>query len=336
MERTSDFYTASAFPLDFGTGLPGSGRNETDAWNYFHINSVDKDDEGNYLISARNIAALFKINGTSGDIIWQLGGFQGGSSFDLADEDHFAFQHHARFRGRSADGDIEHVSFFDNGAHSAPIKTHPFSRARIYQLNHTDGSAKSLRTFNAPDGLSARTQGSVQPLANGNVFVNWGEAGAVTEFKDDGEILFHAYLDSAPRAFMVQSYRGFRANWTGTPTEEPAIVAIRGEGGDPSGLDVYVSWNGDTETRSWRFYASQITEDGSTTSQQTLVGEVKRDGFETKLSLKGEAKHVLVSAQAIGADGKPLRRTRNVPVSEFSAKPPVQTPEFVLQFNPEL
>ncbi|EGX90200.1 hypothetical protein CCM_06619 [Cordyceps militaris CM01] len=299
----------SAFPLDFGPGLPGSGRNETDAWNYFHINSVDKDDEGNYLISARNVAAVFKINGTTGDIIWQLGGYQGGSDFALAGEDIFAFQHHARFRGRSADGATERISLFDNGAHSAPVnKTHPASRARVYELNHRTATARAVGTYEAPDGLSAPTQGSVQLLENGNVFVNWGQAGAVTEYSRDGKVLFHSYLDSAPNR-LAQSYRGWRLPWTGTPAEEPAVTARRSGGK----LDVHVSWNGDTETSTWRFYI-QTAEEGS----RRALGEVKRVGFETHGSF-----HVgsvdgrqFISADAIGADGAVLRQSKAILVKK--------------------
>lgn len=322
----------SAFQLDFGKGLPGSGRNETDAWNYFHINSVDKDDQGNYLLSARNIAALFKINGTSGDIIWQLGGFQGGSDFEIAEEDRFAFQHHARFRGRLADGSIETVSFFDNGAHSAPIKTHPFSRARLVQLNHTSGTATVLRTFNPPDNLSARTQGSVQLLPNGNVFVNWGEAGAVTEFSHKGDVLFHSYLDSAPSSNLVQSYRGFRANWTAIPAEEPAIVALKGSRSAAPGVDVFVSWNGDTETRAWHFYARS-----SADAQAAFLGKAERTGFETVFRLDsllgGDA---TVFAEATDGDGKVLRRTRAASVSVNVDPGEAQRPGLTVQWSQEL
>ena len=304
----------SAFPLNFGDGLPGTGRNETDAWNYFQINSLDKDGEGNYLLSARNVAALFKINGSTGEIIWQLGGLNGGSEFALAEEDGFAFQHHARFRSRSEDGTIEVISLFDNGAHSAPVRTHDVSRALIVELNHTDGTARALGTFDAPDGLSARTQGSVQILPNENVFVNWGEAGAITEFTPDGEVIFHSYLDSEPYGHLVQSYRGFRYNWTGSPAEEPALAAFeRG----PGGLDVYVSWNGDTETRTWRFYG--ILEGG----RRVFLGETERKGFEThgKLSGRGVSN---VEAEAIGHGGEVLQRSRRVPVSESVERPDIR------------
>ncbi|KAK1527769.1 hypothetical protein CPAR01_12327, partial [Colletotrichum paranaense] len=299
----------SAFALDFGEGLPGGGKTEADGWNYFHVNSVDKDDEGNYLVSARNTAAVFKINGTNGEIIWQLGGFHGGSSFTLPKEDVFGYQHHARFRSRSADGTIEVISLFDNGAHSASVKTNPFSRGRIYQLNHTDGTAKALKTYDAPDGLSARTQGNLQLLSNGNAFINWGQAGAVTEYSNDGDVLFHAYLDSNPEGHLVQSYRGFRFNWTGTPTEEPAIVAFRGKG---SVVNVYVSWNGDTEAASWRFSSRSAAK-----KSLRLLGETKRDGFEThfQFSRVGDEEDSLVFAQALSDRDKVLRQTREITIS---------------------
>ena len=48
----------------------------------------------------------------------------------------------------------------------------------------------------------------------------------------------------------MQNYRGFKFNWTGMPSEEPAVVALE----HAESTIVYVSWNGDTETRVWRFY----------------------------------------------------------------------------------
>ncbi|KAH7128025.1 ASST-domain-containing protein [Dactylonectria estremocensis] len=126
--RANFLYSDSSFPLDSGKGIPGSGRNQTDAWNYFHINSVEKDDEGNYLISARNIAAVFKVDGTSGKVIWQFGVLHVGSSFQLSEKDRFAFQHHAQFRGRSSDGNSEIIPPFDNGT----LTTLAFSWCRFF------------------------------------------------------------------------------------------------------------------------------------------------------------------------------------------------------------
>jgi len=249
-------------------------------------------------------------------VIWQLGGLQGGSSFSISEEDRFAFQHDARFHGRSNDETIEILSLFDNGAYSSKVKTNSFSRARIIQLNHTAKTATALHTFDAPDGLSARTQGNAQLLPNGNVFVNWGEAGAVTEFDRSGSVLFHSYLDSAPEGVLVQSYRGFRANWTGTPSEEPAVVVSNED--NSKDLEVFVSWNGDTETTLWQFYGHT-----SINSRPELLGEVPRNGFETHAILVGAADRGVwyVSAVALDGNGAILRRAKAVPISADSGHP---------------
>lgn len=63
----------------------------------FHLNSVEKDTLGNYLVSVRNLHAILYIHGKTGDIIWTIGG-KGNLFADLS-EGHainFAWQHDAR------------------------------------------------------------------------------------------------------------------------------------------------------------------------------------------------------------------------------------------------
>ena len=43
------------------------------AWDFFHMNSVDKNADGDYLISARYTNAIYKISGKDGSIIWRFG-----------------------------------------------------------------------------------------------------------------------------------------------------------------------------------------------------------------------------------------------------------------------
>ncbi|KAH8693544.1 ASST-domain-containing protein [Talaromyces proteolyticus] len=299
-----------------------SARTSADAWNYFHINSVDKDDENNYLISARNYATIFKINGTDGEIIWRLGGTHG-SDFEIPRDVEFAYQHDARFRYRSPDGSIERISFFDNAAHSAGRRINPFSRARYVELNHTAGTARAINTFRPPDDLVAYSQGNAQHLPNGNVFVNWGQAGAVTEYNEEGKVIFHAYLDAYPSK-NVQNYRGFRFPWIGIPKEEPAVLAL----GDRSGqISVYVSWNGDTETAFWYFYLV----DGRSGAKLDYLGKQRRLSFETTfeatLSQTMTANladvHIIVEAHDInghiGGRSRLTKLTDKAPYSHSSA-----------------
>lgn len=60
-----------------------------------HINSIDLSDDGNYLISSRHCYTLYFINGTTGDIIWQMGGAN--SSFTMGNGTNYSWQHHARW-----------------------------------------------------------------------------------------------------------------------------------------------------------------------------------------------------------------------------------------------
>lgn len=288
--------------LPINPGQAGSGYNSSDAWDYFHINSVDKDSEGNYLISARDACAVHKINGTSGEIIWRLNGKK--SDFDIGEGVKFCFQHHARFVSR--EGDEEIISLYDNSAHGTEdgrghqVHTNTTSSGKIIKVNNKTWKATLVQGFYPPDRLLSKSQGSTQLLPGGNVLVNWGSEGAVTEFRPDGTPIFHAYMDSGFLDDGVENYRGFKYNWTGLPNEDPAIVALEND----DGTSIYVSWNGDTETSFWRFYSVS----GESGSKQYL-GQTNRTSFETSLHVKKQRVEKVV-AEAVDTDGKVLRSTR--------------------------
>ncbi|KIW17244.1 hypothetical protein PV08_04435 [Exophiala spinifera] len=290
--------------LPLNPGQAGAGYNSSDAWDYFHINSVDKDDQGNYLISARDANAAYKINGTTGEIIWQLSGKS--SSFKMGDEVEFAFQHHARFQGRSEDGTKEIISIYDNSAHGTEngggheVHFYNISRGKIIEVDTKSWEATIVQAFHPPDDLLSKSQGSTQLLPNGNVMVNWGSEGAMTEFKADGTPIFHTYMDSGFLGIGVENYRGFRYNWTGIPNEAPAIVALE----DGNSTSIYVSWNGDTRTKVWRFY--EVKDD-----RRSFLGEAKRESFETELKLD-RVNVKSVQAEALDAEGTVLVDTSKV------------------------
>jgi hypothetical protein len=218
----------------------------------------------------------------------------------------FAFQHDARFHARSEDGTKEIISLYDNSAHGTEngrgheVHFNKHSSGKIIEVDTKTWEATLVQAFNPPDGLLSKSQGSTQLLPNGNAFVNWGSEGAVTEFKSDGTPIFHAYLDSGSLAEGVENYRGYRYNWTGIPNEAPAIVALK----DEDTTTIYVSWNGDTRTKVWRFY--EVSDKG----RRSYLGEAKRKSFETELKLKNDVKSV--QAEALDAEGSVLVSTDGV------------------------
>ncbi|CAG8240684.1 unnamed protein product [Penicillium salamii] len=288
-----DHVDPSESQITLGSTSSNSGLSFGQAWDYFHINSVDKNHEGDYLLSSRHTSTIFKINGTDGSIIWRLGGKK--STFTQIGNWTFGFQHHARWHPQLSQPGTEVFSFFDNSG-DGKITLNNVSRALVVQLNHTDHTATLLRKATAPYGLQARSQGNAQLLSEDRIFVNWGSEGAVTEFGADNQVLYHAFIQSG------LSYRGFLGNWTGTPTEAPALVALKSS---PNLVKVYVSWNGDTETKAWRFYYVHG-------GKKSRIGQVKRNSFETvytwesELALSDSAKFI---AEAVDHNGATIAQT---------------------------
>ncbi|KAH6641189.1 ASST-domain-containing protein [Chaetomium tenue] len=306
-----DHVTPAEAVLPLNPGQAGSGYNSSDAWDYFHVNSVDKDRAGNYIVSARDACAVHKINGTTGEIIWRLNGKA--SDFKMGEGSEFCFQHHARWLKEDEGDGVEVISLYDNSAHGTEhgggreVHTAENSSGKILRLDSNAWTAELVHGYYPPKGykLLSKSQGSTQVLPGGNVIVNWGSEGAVTEYTEDGEVVFHAEMDTGALNDGVENYRAFKFNWTGLPSEEPAVVALEGE----EGTSVYVSWNGDTETATWRFFE---VVDGL--CSRSFLGEARRKSFETKLDLPKGKKVGRVAAEAVDKRGRVLRTTREVGV----------------------
>jgi hypothetical protein len=254
-------------------------------WDFFHINSVDLDGDGGLLVSARSTHTIYKI-ARDGAIVWRLGGKR--SDFSMGAGSDFAWQHHAR---RQLDGTL---TVFDNGATPAVEK---LSRGLILDVDERAMTAALLRQYTHP-GILTGSQGSVQLLANGNVFVGWGEVPRVSEFHHSGRLLFDAVLGE-----QYQSYRAFRMPWTGRPADAP-VIALTGRDRDRT---AYASWNGATEVRSWQLLA------GSRAGALRPLSSTRSRGFESALPAPSPGPHFAV--RALDAGGAPLGQSKTVTIA---------------------
>jgi hypothetical protein len=244
-----------------------------------HVNSIDTTSDGKLLVSARNTWTVYKIDPATGDIIWRLGGKK--SDFTLGPDVRFAWQHDARFH---LDGTM---SLFDDEGDPPEAKQ---SRGLVLNVDETTMTATVARQYDHPRNATlAGSQGSVQILPGGHVMVGWGAEPYYTEFEQDGTMVLDAKFAKGT------SYRAFRFDWTGTPTDRPAVAAGRTKAGHPA---IYASWNGSTETASWRLLA------GPTAGPLQPAGRVPRNGFETTIPLEGKA--VWVAVQALDGVGTVL------------------------------
>ena len=193
-------------------------------WDYFHVNAIDVDADGNLLVSARNTWAVYKVHRRTGKVLWRLGGKR--SDFALGVGARFAWQHDAR----SHDGGNV-LSVFDNGQ----VR----SRGLVLSLDHARMRATLAREYVHHPSLHAYKLGSVQLLPGGDVLVGWGTDPHFTQFAGSGGVRLDATLPHGG-----ENYRTLRFPWAGRP-EEPPSVAVRG------GI-AYASWNGATDVASWR------------------------------------------------------------------------------------
>lgn len=264
----------------------GPPENPGTDYDYFHINSVEVDHDGNFLVSARNTWAVYKIERDSGEVLWRLGGKK--SDFEMEPGTETAYQHDAR---RREDGT---VTIFDNGA--AP-EVHDESRGLVLDLDEAEMSATLSAEYTHPrEKLLAGFLGNMQTLPNGNVFVGWGSEPYFSEFGPDGELLFDARL---PPEYT--SYRSYRLRWEGRPAGRPAAVAKRGSGDE---VTLYASWNGATEVAEWEALA------GPATDRMKPVTSVPRDGFETGIPVDDEGPYF--AARARDGSGQVLGTSETV------------------------
>jgi len=63
-------------------------------WDYFHLNSIDPEPDGNIFVSARSTWAGYQLEGGSGKVLWRLGGTK--SSFKMGPGTEMAWQHDGR------------------------------------------------------------------------------------------------------------------------------------------------------------------------------------------------------------------------------------------------
>ncbi len=184
-------------------------------WDWFHINAVKVDRNGNFLIDARDTWTTYEVDPRSGKILWQLGGKD--SSFTLKAApgqslnnagDIFAWQHDPEPLG---DNDLLVLRQRGRGPvqpRNRRLLAVPLSRVVKVKIDFRNRTATLVQSYDQPEGLQAPSQGDGQPLPGGGVFVGWGSLPYISEFSDGGKLLFNAQFPTG-----VNTYRAYLLPW---------------------------------------------------------------------------------------------------------------------------
>jgi hypothetical protein len=234
-------------------------------FDYFHLNAVAQDDDGNLIISARNTWAAYKVRTSDGSIVWTLGGKH--SSFRFGPGAEFAFQHDVRARGPND----RYVTVFDDGA--GPPKIHSESRGEELILDTKQMTARlAWQDLHAPQ-LTANFEGNVQQLPNFDDFVGWGQQPYFSQYNQHGRLVFDGRFTGG-----TASYRAYRFKWSGTPQTLPAVWALH----TGRTTTVWASWNGATDVAGW------LVDGGSSPNSLKPVARKAKQHFETEITLPPE------------------------------------------------
>jgi hypothetical protein len=201
-------YSQSEQPLPASPSSP---------WDWFHINAVKLDTDGNLLIDARNTWTSYKVDRHNGQILWQLGGKASRNNFNIDAAPGqvlnkagviTAWQHDFEAQGHGI------YTFFDNEsagvANTGADATAEFglSRAVTVKIDPHTHTATLINSFEQPEGLTAPSQGNSQRTEDGNTVVGWGSLPYFSEFSSTGQLLYNAQFPTG-----VNSYRAYQLPW---------------------------------------------------------------------------------------------------------------------------
>lgn len=201
---------SSTFPINFAT-TPGF---EDKGWDVFHINAIDRisspdtGDDGDYVVTARHMDGVFRVDRSSGSVEWTLGtpaSTDGAKRLEILDDPYTTagdpYSGPKRPHDARLNGDV--LTLFDNQA-GMPGRQ---PRAVAYRIDEGAGTATMLWEFrNATPG--GETLGSARQAADGSVVVNWG-AGLqpfLEELSSDGTRLMAVGLPNGGNSYRTVKY----------------------------------------------------------------------------------------------------------------------------------
>ncbi len=178
-----------------------------------HINAIEYDHDGNYLISARNFNEITKVKRSDSTIMWRLGGKRNQFNF-THDSIIFKAQHAIR---RIANGNI---TLYDNGIKGPPL--HP-SSAKEYKLNEKELKAELVWSYTDKLNSYSSGIGNVKRLGNGNTIINYG-------MSSNSSVMFNVVTPPGDKVFEIvfkDTLRAYRVlNYTKLPwkIKQPVIT----------------------------------------------------------------------------------------------------------------
>lgn len=136
-------------------------------YDVFHCNSIDPNPNGNVLVSARHLNAVFEIRRSDGKVLWKMGGtpanHDGAAIIAFTNDplNGIVQQHDARYLPNG------HVSVYDNRANES-------ARAVEFAVDLAAKTATPVFSYSQPESQASCCMGSFRTYPDGHRVVGWG------------------------------------------------------------------------------------------------------------------------------------------------------------------
>ncbi len=192
VDPTQEFSWFDAYPVDPFESVPGQDFVSLgDGVEWTHSNSLMALDDDHFYVMSKILDCLLKIDRSTGQIVWQLGGrygdftHPGGTSVwrSAVDNDLFSHSHMSHVW----DGGL---AVFDNADHTGKR-----TRAVVYDVDEDARTVEEVWSYVEPDELHTGSMGDVRLLDGGNYLIGWSSLGYISEVTPDGDVVWRVRMD---------------------------------------------------------------------------------------------------------------------------------------------
>ncbi len=206
-------------------------------FDYAHGNAIEEDVDGNILVSFRHLNSVYKIDHSTGNVIWRLGGES--SDFTFTNDIGFSGQHHCRLLPNG------NITLFDNANSAPPPKK---SRGVEYALDTINWTATRTWEYIHTPSFFARAMGNHQHTITDDHLINYGwnyrPNPSFVHTNNSGDLISEVYYKDS-----VVNYRSFIYDVPFT-FQQPEITCTNNgtniELFAPSGFNSYIWSTGET------------------------------------------------------------------------------------------
>jgi hypothetical protein len=155
-------------------------------YDILHWNSIEPDG-GSVIASFRHLDAVYKIQKSTGNIAWKLGGTTTGRSLTVTN-DKYSYTLGAQHDARLLPGGS--LTVFDNRSNLGEPP-----RAERFRIDEKNRTAALLQAISDPSVKRSNCCGSARRLSNGDWLIDWGQNDPIGGYTAQGERTFLLKFD---------------------------------------------------------------------------------------------------------------------------------------------